>query len=92
MTTFFPIGTLPSDQAVGGCYIVSDIKARPIQRLGVIGSGTMGNGIAQVAAASGYDVVLFDISSLQLEKAVQAISKSLSKLAEKGKLQESPVS
>ncbi|NBX81743.1 3-hydroxybutyryl-CoA dehydrogenase [bacterium] len=50
----------------------------------------MGNGIAQVAAASGYDVVLFDISSLQLEKAVQAISKSLSKLAEKGKLQESP--
>lgn len=69
---------------------MSDIKARPIQRLGVIGSGTMGNGIAQVAAASGYDVVLFDISSLQLEKAVQAISKSLSKLAEKGKLQESP--
>jgi len=69
---------------------VSDIKARPIQRLGVIGSGTMGNGIAQVAAASGYDVVLFDISSVQLEKAVQAISKSLSKLAEKGKLQESP--
>lgn len=69
---------------------MSDIKARPIQRLGVIGSGTMGNGIAQVAAASGYDVVLFDISSVQLEKAVQAISKSLSKLAEKGKLQESP--
>lgn len=69
---------------------MSDIKAWPIQRLGVIGSGTMGNGIAQVAASSGYEVVLFDISSTQLEKAVQAISKSLSKLAEKGKLQESP--
>lgn len=69
---------------------MSDIKARPIHRIGVIGSGTMGNGIAQVAAASGYEVVLFDISPTQLEKAVQSISKSLSKLAEKGKLKESP--
>lgn len=49
----------------------------------------MGNGIAQVAAMAGYQVTLFDISKEQLDKALQTISKSLSKLVEKGKLKES---
>lgn len=68
---------------------MSDIVAQ-IEKIGVIGSGTMGNGIAQVAASAGYQVLLFDISKEQLDKALQTISKSLSKLAEKGKLKESP--
>jgi len=66
---------------------VSDIISQ-IQKVGVIGSGTMGNGIAQVAATAGYQVTLFDISSEQLDKATQTIKKSLVKLQEKGKLKE----
>lgn len=59
-----------------------------ITNFGVIGSGSMGNGIAQVAAQAGYDVTLFDISDVQLEKAMTTIQKSLAKLEEKGKLKE----
>jgi len=57
-----------------------------IQSFGVLGAGSMGNGIAQVAAQSGFDVTLFDISGPQLEKATLSIQKSLGKLEEKGKL------
>jgi 3-hydroxybutyryl-CoA dehydrogenase len=61
-----------------------------ISHVGVVGSGTMGLGIAQTAASSGYSVVLFDVSEAQLEKAFVTIQRSLSKLQEKGKLKESP--
>lgn len=62
-----------------------------ITSFGVVGSGSMGNGIAQVAAQAGYEVTLFDINEGQLEKALATIQKSLTKLQEKGKLKESPV-
>ncbi len=61
-----------------------------ITSFGVVGSGSMGNGIAQVAAQAGYDVTLFDISEVQLDKALATIQKSLAKLQEKGKLKEAP--
>ncbi|NBX67678.1 MAG: 3-hydroxybutyryl-CoA dehydrogenase [Proteobacteria bacterium] len=61
-----------------------------ITSIGVVGSGSMGNGIAQVAAQAGYEVTVFDISESQLEKALNTIQKSLAKLEEKGKLKESP--
>lgn len=61
-----------------------------ITSFGVIGSGSMGNGIAQVAAQAGYEVTVFDISEAQLEKALATIQKSLVKLQEKGKLKEAP--
>lgn len=61
-----------------------------ITSFGVVGSGSMGNGIAQVAAQAGYDVTVFDINEGQLEKAFGTIQKSLSKLQEKGKLKEPP--
>ncbi|OHD17868.1 MAG: 3-hydroxybutyryl-CoA dehydrogenase [Spirochaetes bacterium GWB1_59_5] len=54
-----------------------------IRNIGVIGSGQMGGGIAQVCAQAGYDVVLFDVASAQLSKARSNIEKSLRKLAEK---------
>ena len=41
-----------------------------IKTIGVVGAGTMGNGIAQVFAASGFDVTLQDISEEQLEKGI----------------------
>src|SRR3989338_2598814 len=57
-----------------------------MKSMGVIGSGQMGAGIAQVAATAGYSVILFDISEDQLRKALQSIENSLTKLLEKGKI------
>lgn len=54
--------------------------------IGVIGAGTMGAGIAQVAAQAGHAVVLTDTNPEQLLKAQQQINSSLDKLAEKGKI------
>ncbi len=55
-----------------------------IRHIFVIGAGTMGNGIAQVAATSGYQVTCMDVMPAALEKAKAAIAKSTSKLLEKG--------
>ena len=53
--------------------------------IGVVGAGTMGAGIAQVAAQAGHSVVLTDTNPDQLQRAEQQIVKSLDKLVEKGK-------
>jgi len=57
-----------------------------IKHIFVIGAGTMGNGIAQVAATLGYQVTCMDVQPSALEKAQASISKSTSKLLEKGTL------
>jgi 3-hydroxybutyryl-CoA dehydrogenase len=57
-----------------------------INHILVIGAGTMGNGIAQVAATSGYKVTLMDVVPSQLEQAVNTIRKSVDKLVEKEKI------
>lgn len=54
--------------------------------IGVIGSGTMGIGIAQVAASNGCNVFLFDANASQTEKALQNLEKILTRLAEKQKI------
>jgi 3-hydroxybutyryl-CoA dehydrogenase len=51
-----------------------------IQHIFVIGAGTMGNGIAQVAATSGYQVTCMDVMPAALEKAKAAIARSTTKL------------
>lgn len=56
------------------------------QTIGVLGAGTMGAGIAQVAAQSGHSVVLVDLNIDQLERAKSNLAKTLSKLIEKGKI------
>lgn len=58
----------------------------PIKTLGVVGAGQMGNGIAQVAAATGYQVVMMDVSSSALEKGIQTISTSCERLIKKEKM------
>jgi len=58
----------------------------PINRIGVIGAGTMGNGIAQVFAQSGFEVRLVDAAPAALERARVSIEKSLAKFVEKGRL------
>ncbi|HET9590943.1 MAG TPA: 3-hydroxybutyryl-CoA dehydrogenase [Anaerolineales bacterium] len=55
-----------------------------IKHIFVVGAGTMGNGIAQVAATSGYQVTCMDVQPGALEKARATITKSTSKLLEKG--------
>ena len=54
--------------------------------VGVVGSGTMGNGIAQTFAQRGFDVRLVDVSPAALERARTAITRSLGKFVEKGTL------
>ena len=57
-----------------------------INKIGVVGAGTMGNGIAHVAAQSGFEVVLVDVDQKFLDKAVGTIKKNLGRQLEKGKL------
>jgi len=59
------------------------------QIIGVLGAGTMGEGIAQVAAQNGHEVILVDLNTVQLEKAKSNLKKILTKLVEKGKINES---
>src|SRR5689334_11294044 len=57
-----------------------------IQRVGVIGSGTMGSGIAQVFAQRGFAVLVHDVSRAALDRARGSIEGSLTKFVEKGRL------
>jgi|SRR5688500_4655245 len=57
-----------------------------IEQVGIVGGGTMGNGIAQVFATSGYKVMLRDMGQTQLDRATGSIQKSLGKFVEKGKM------
>jgi 3-hydroxybutyryl-CoA dehydrogenase len=69
---------LVSDQAAG--------NTGEISRMGVVGAGTMGHGIAQVAAQAGLAVTLCDVAPAALDKGVAGIGKSLDRLVAKGKL------
>jgi 3-hydroxybutyryl-CoA dehydrogenase len=57
-----------------------------INKIGVVGAGTMGNGIAQIAAQTGYNVIMRDIEMNFVERGLQNIEKFLSKSVEKGKI------
>jgi 3-hydroxybutyryl-CoA dehydrogenase len=57
-----------------------------VQTIGVVGAGTMGHGIAQVAAQSGFDVILVDAAAPALERGLAQIGKGLERLVGKGKL------
>ncbi len=59
-----------------------------VKRFGVIGSGQMGNGIAQVAAASGLEVVMSDIKAEFCENGMATISKNLDRMVKKEKISE----
>ena len=57
-----------------------------IQKIAVLGAGQMGNGITQVAACSGYDVVMIDIKDEFIERGIGNIEKSLAKLVSKQRM------
>jgi 3-hydroxybutyryl-CoA dehydrogenase len=59
-----------------------------IETVGVVGAGTMGNGIAQVSATAGYDVIMRDVEEAFVEDGLDAIDDSLARLVRKGSLSE----
>src|SRR6266850_2579398 len=59
-----------------------------IQKVGVVGCGLMGSGIAQVAAASGFNTMVREVSAELLDKGLKSIDKNLTRLAEKGTITE----
>ncbi len=61
-----------------------------IEKVGVLGCGLMGSGIAQVAATAGFDVTVLEVEQKFLDKGFAGIEKSLAKFAEKGTIKESP--
>ena len=62
-----------------------------IGRVGVVGCGIMGHGIAQVAAQSGYDVVVREVDQGVLDRGLGRIEKQLARAVEKGKLEQADV-
>jgi len=62
--------------------------ALSIRKIGVIGAGQMGNGIAHVAALSGYDVALNDLSRTQFDAAIEIINGNMARQVSKGKISE----
>ena len=59
-----------------------------IKSVGIIGAGTMGNGIAQVCAVAGLDVVMIDINEAAIERGITNIKRSLDRLIKKETLTE----
>ena len=57
-----------------------------IQTIGIVGAGTMGSGIAQVALMAGYRVLLYDLKPSQVQRAAQIVERNLQQAAERGKL------
>jgi 3-hydroxybutyryl-CoA dehydrogenase len=66
-----------------GCKIIYEEKM-PIRKVGVVGCGLMGSGIAQVSAAAGFETVVREVSAELVEKGLKSIEKNLNRLAEKG--------
>ena len=61
-----------------------------IRKIGVLGCGLMGSGIAQVSATAGFDVTVLEVEQKFLDKGFAGIEKSLAKFAEKGTIKETP--
>jgi 3-hydroxybutyryl-CoA dehydrogenase len=85
-----------SYDAAGSPHVVADaltppphpeiVGARPVTRVGVVGSGTMATGIVEVFAKGGYDVLFVARSAEKVAKVVAAITRSLEKAVQRGKI------
>ena len=66
--------------------LCGELKNRmEIKKVGVLGCGLMGSGIAQVSATAGFDVAVLEVEQKYLDKGFAGIEKSLAKFAEKGR-------
>ena len=64
------------------------MRVEEIKTVGVLGAGTMGNGIADVFARAGYNVILRDVEERFLQRGMETIGKNLDREVKKGKLAE----
>jgi 3-hydroxybutyryl-CoA dehydrogenase len=80
------------DDMVQGAAILADPKREtevaPISKIGIIGAGQMGGGIAHVIALSGYDVVMHDVAKERVDAALAIIDKNLARQVASGKVSE----
>jgi 3-hydroxybutyryl-CoA dehydrogenase len=82
------------DDMVRGAAILADqatqrdVEAAPIRKIGIIGAGQMGSGIAHVVALSGYNVALHDIAKDRVDAALATIDKNLTRQVASGKITE----
>src|SRR5690606_17394149 len=68
------------------CFTLKRVHYMDIKTVGIIGAGTMGNGIAQACAVSGINVVMVDISDAAVQKGLATVSGSLDRLIKKEKI------
>jgi 3-hydroxybutyryl-CoA dehydrogenase len=83
MDDIVPGTTLRADPATRG-----DSDGDPIHKIGIIGAGQMGSGIAHVIALSGYDVALHDIAQDKVDAAIGTIDRNLTRQVASGKITE----
>ena len=81
------------DEIVGAKGILTEPSPQendmtPIRKIGIIGSGQMGNGIAHVIALAGYEVVLTDLTKEKVDKAIELIDRNLTRQVASGKITE----
>src|SRR5215468_9601057 len=82
------------DDMVQGAAILADqatqrdVEVAPIRKIGIIGAGQMGSGIAHVVALSGYNVALHDIAKDRVDAALATIGKNLTRQVASGKITE----
>ena len=67
---------------------MTDVASHPIERIGVVGCGLMGSGIAEVCARAGLDVVVREVDAGTAEAALKRLTTSLDRGARSGKLTE----
>jgi 3-hydroxybutyryl-CoA dehydrogenase len=79
---------VPAMSAIPAIGFVEALMA--IKKVGVLGCGLMGSGIAQVAATAGFDVTVLEVEQKFIDKGFAGIEKSLAKFAEKGTIKETP--
>src|SRR5215510_263010 len=83
MDDIVPGTTLRADPASRG-----DSDGDPIQKVGIVGAGQMGSGIAHVIALSGYDVMLHDLAKEKVDAALLVIDRNLTRQVASGKISE----
>ncbi|NNM45709.1 3-hydroxyacyl-CoA dehydrogenase family protein [Knoellia koreensis] len=81
--------TVVDDALTPGAREGAAAEVRPIRTVGVVGSGTMATGIVEVFAKAGYDVTYVTRSQAKVDAVTAAITKSLEKAVQRGKLEES---
>ena len=80
------LGIIPFQILKGSKEVIMNVE--DVKKVGVLGAGTMGSGIAQVVASNGRGVVLLDVSDSALDRGMKSIRDSLARFVKKGEIKE----